>query len=89
MTKRFVPETLRVSAPRDGKPCPQASALRLCSPPLRCALFASLQGWAIPLGLPLLPPLSPARASRVFRPETPQFHSRDDPDQNAKRNPET
>src|SRR3954462_2924989 len=59
------------AAPRGGKPCPQASALRLRSPPLRFALSASLQEWVIPLGLPLLPPLSPARASRVLaRPNT-------------------
>src|SRR4051794_6747053 len=54
------------AAPRGGKPCPQASALRLCSPLLRFALSASLQRWVMPLGLPLLPPLSPARASRVL-----------------------
>ena len=38
------------------KPSPQASALRLCSPPLRFVLSASLQGWAIPLGLTLTTP---------------------------------
>ena len=38
------------------KPCPQASALRLCSPSLRFVLFASLQGWAIPLGWTLATP---------------------------------
>ena len=38
------------------KPYPQASALRLCSPSLRFVLSASLQGWAIPLGLTLATP---------------------------------
>jgi hypothetical protein len=35
---------------------PQASALRLCSPSRRFVLSASLQGWAIPLGLTLATP---------------------------------
>ena len=38
------------------KPFPQASALRLCSPPLRSALSAALQGWAIPHGWTLATP---------------------------------
>jgi single-strand DNA-binding protein len=41
---------------RESKPCPQASALRLCSPPLRFVLSALLQGWASPLGLTLATP---------------------------------
>jgi hypothetical protein len=41
---------------REYKPSPQASALRLCSPTLRFVLSASLQGWAIPLGLTLATP---------------------------------
>jgi hypothetical protein len=38
------------------KPFPQASALRLCSPPLRSVLSAPLQGWESPLGLTLATP---------------------------------
>jgi hypothetical protein len=41
-------------------PVHSASALRLCSPPLRYALstlaIASFQGWEIPLPFQLLPP---------------------------------
>ena len=48
---KHVPGLLRSSAPRARKGFPQASALRLCSPSLRFVLSASLQGWAIPLGL--------------------------------------
>src|SRR5277367_2958831 len=57
--------TLRGAAPRARKESPQASALRLCSPPLRFALSASLQGWAIPLSLHLLPPPSPGGVRHV------------------------
>ena len=66
MKKRFVPEALRVSAPRDGKPCPQASALRFCSPPLRYAFPLRSQGWEIPLGLPLLSPLRDADNKKLL-----------------------
>jgi hypothetical protein len=48
--------TAQVSALARVKPCPQASALRLCSPSLRFVLSASLQGWAIPLGWTLATP---------------------------------
>ena len=48
------------SAPRARKGFPQASALRLCSPPLRSALstpaVASFQGWEIPPPLALATP---------------------------------
>src|SRR5277367_3774534 len=63
-----VRSTLRSSAPRARKGCPQASALRLCSP--RCARpfhsrCASLQGWERPLPLQLLPPPSPGGVRHV------------------------
>jgi len=46
---------------------PQASALRLCSPPLRFVLSASLQGWAIPLSLTLATPDLTGQAEVTFR----------------------
>ncbi len=59
----------RLMAPpsRVSKPYPQASALRLCSPPLRFVLSASLQGWAIPLGLTLATPDLAGQAGVALR----------------------
>jgi hypothetical protein len=52
---------------REYKPCPQASALRLCSPSLRYALSASLQVWAIPLSLTLATPDLAGQAEVALR----------------------
>jgi hypothetical protein len=49
------------------KPYPQASALRLCSSPLRYVLSASLQGWANPLGLTLATPDLAGQAGVALR----------------------
>src|SRR5665213_4264605 len=61
--------TLRGSAPRARKGCPQASALRLCSPPLRYALStpASLRfkGGRSPSPCSCYPPPSPGGVRHV------------------------
>src|ERR1700733_15659964 len=61
--------TLRSSAPRARKGCPQASALRLCSPPLRSALStpASLRfkGGRSPSPCACYPPPSPGGVRHV------------------------
>ena len=59
--------TTKGSALARVKPCPQASALRLCSPPLRFVLSAPLQGWAIPLGLTLATPDLAGQAGVALR----------------------
>ena len=59
--------TAQGSALARVKPCPQASALRLCSPFLRFVLSASLQGWEIPLGLTLATPDLAGQAGVALR----------------------
>src|SRR5271168_691415 len=65
------------SAPRARKEFPQASALRLCSPPLCYALStpAALrsEGWEIPLTLQLLPPAFARRRSACMYTPPPRF----------------
>src|SRR6516225_5136084 len=71
--------TLRSSAPRARKGYPQASALRLCSPPLCSALstfaIASFQGWEIPLPLRLLPPAFARRRSACMYTPPPDLRA--------------
>ena len=58
------------------KPCPQASALRLCSPSLRFVLSAPLQGWASPLGLTLATPDLAGQARVALRNPKSHFSER-------------
>src|SRR6185312_3557739 len=64
-----VPSTLRSSAPRARKGFPQASALRLCSPPLRSALSTSaslrFKGGRSPSPCACYPPPSPGGVRHV------------------------